>query len=211
MLKKIKKIILNNYIWIIFFICVVLFLMFAKKVFNSEIISIDTIGYSFVNKYIIKTNITPIIKYITWFGSATCLILITLLSFILKNKKISICILSNLTIITMLNQIFKFIFVRPRPTEFRIITETGYSFPSGHSMTSMAFYGFIIYLIYNKVKNKYIKWLLIIFLSLLIISIGISRIYLGVHYTSDVLAGFLISISYLILYIKYTNKIIDKG
>lgn len=211
MLKKIKKIILNNYIWIIFFICVVLFLMFAKKVFNSEIISIDTIGYSFVNKYIIKTNITPIIKYITWFGSATCLILITLLSFILKNKKISICILSNLTIITVLNQIFKFIFVRPRPTEFRIITETGYSFPSGHSMTSMAFYGFIIYLIYNKVKNKYIKWLLIIFLSLLIISIGISRIYLGVHYTSDVLAGFLISISYLILYIKYTNKIIDKG
>ena len=211
MLKKIKKIILNNYIWIIFFICVVLFLMFAKKVFNSEIISIDTIGYSFVNKYIIKTNITPIIKYITWFGSATCLILITLLSFILKNKKISICILSNLTIITMLNQIFKFIFVRPRPTEFRIITETGYSFPSGHSMTSMAFYGFIIYLIYNKVKNKYTKWLLIIFLSLLIISIGISRIYLGVHYTSDVLAGFLISISYLILYIKYTNKIIDKG
>ena len=211
MLKKIKKIILNNYIWIIFFICVVLFLMFAKKVFNSEIISIDTIGYSFVNKYIIKTNITPIIKYITWFGSATCLILITLLSFILKNKKISICILSNLTIITMLNQIFKFIFVRPRPTEFRIITETGYSFPSGHSMTSMAFYGFIIYLIYNKVKNKYIKWLLIIFLSLLIISIGISRIYLGVHYTSDVLGGFLISISYLILYIKYTNKIIDKG
>lgn len=211
MLKKIKKIILNNYIWIIFFICVVLFLMFAKKVFNSEIISIDTIGYSFVNKYIIKTNITPIIKYITWFGSATCLILITLLSFILKNKKISICILSNLTIITLLNQIFKFIFVRPRPTEFRIITETGYSFPSGHSMISMAFYGFIIYLIYNKVKNKYIKWLLIIFLSLLIISIGISRIYLGVHYTSDVLGGFLISISYLILYIKYTNKIIDKG
>lgn len=211
MLKKIKKIILNNYIWIIFFICVVLFLMFAKKVFNSEIISIDIIGYSFVNKYIIKTNITPIIKYITWFGSATCLILISLLSFILKNKKISICILSNLTIITMLNQLFKFIFVRPRPTEFRIITETGYSFPSGHSMTSMAFYGFIIYLIYNNVKNKYIKWLLIILLSLLIISIGISRIYLGVHYTSDVLAGFLISISYLILYIKYTNKIIDKG
>ena len=120
------------------------------------------------------------------------------------------CILSNLVIITILNQLFKFIFERPRPTEYRIITETGYSFPSGHSMVSMAFYGFIIYLIYKKVNNKYIKWLVISILSLLIVSIGISRIYLGVHYTSDVLAGFLISISYLIIYIKYTKKIIDK-
>lgn len=75
-------------------------------------------------------------------------------------------------------------------------------------MVSMAFYGFLIYLIYKKVENKYLKWSLITILGLLIISIGISRIYLGVHYTSDVLAGFLISISYLIIYISASNKII---
>ena len=89
---------------------------------------------------------------------------------------------------------------RPRPIEFRIIDENGYSFPSGHSMVSAAFYGFLIYLIYKNIKNKYLKWGLITILSLLIIFIGISRIYLGVHYTSDVLAGFLISISYLIIF-----------
>ena len=58
----------------------------------------------------------------------------------------------------------------------------------------------------NNVKNKYLKWISIILLSILICSIGISRIYLGVHYTSDVLGGFFISISYLIIYISAVNK-----
>ena len=78
-------------------------------------------------------------------------------------------------------------------------------------MISMGVYGCFIYLIYKYVKNKKLKYISITLISILIIFIGISRIYLGVHYTSDVLAGFLISISYLILYIKYMNKIIDKG
>lgn len=109
-------------------------------------------------------------------------------------------------IITVLNQLLKNILQRPRPTEFRIIEETGYSFPSGHSMTSMAFYGYLIYLIYKYVKNKYVKWISIVLLGILICSIGISRIYLGVHYTSDVLGGFLISVSYLVIYISAVNK-----
>ena len=67
---------------------------------------------------------------------------------------------------------------------------------------------FDIGLNYKYVKNKYVKWISIILLSLLICLIGISRIYLGVHYTSDVLGGFLISISYLIIYISAANKFI---
>lgn len=112
----------------------------------------------------------------------------------------------NLISITILNQILKYVVQRPRPTEFRIIDESGYSFPSGHSMVGMAFYGFIIYLIYHYVKNKYVKWTLCTILTVLIPLIGISRIYLGVHYTSDVIGGFCVSISYLILYTKIVSK-----
>lgn len=119
---------------------------------------------------------------------------------------ISLAILINLIIVTILNQGMKFILQRPRPTEYRIIEETGYSFPSGHSMVSMAFYGLLIYLIYKHIENKYLKWLLISILSLLIVLIGFSRIYLGVHYVSDVIAGFLFSIAYLILFIKLRKK-----
>ena len=132
--------------------------------------------------------------------------LTVILVILIKNKKIGLSIFSNLIIITVLNQLLKRILQRPRPTEFRIIEETGYSFPSGHSMVSMAFYGYLIYLIYKYVKNKYVKWISIVLLSILICAIGVSRIYLGVHYTSDVLGGFLVSISYLILFISTVNK-----
>ncbi len=170
----------------------------------------DIIGYNFVSRYLIRDWVTPLMKIITFFGGPVCLIGITILLFIvIKRKKVGILIGANLIIVTILNQILKFILQRPRPTEYRIIDESGYSFPSGHSMASMAFYGFLIYLIYKNISNKYLKWSLIVILSLLIISIGISRIYLGVHYTSDVLGGFLLSISYLILYTNIVNSIVD--
>lgn len=211
MYSKIKKLIITNYVWIIFFICLIIFLALAEDVFNHDIMHGDIIGYDFISHYLINDFTTPMMKTITWCGGAICLVLLTIILFIfLKNKRDSVLIGINLVTITLLNQIFKFILQRPRPEGYRIINEVGYSFPSGHSMISMAFYGFLIYLIYKNVVNKYVKWTLIIFLTFLIISIGISRIYLGVHYTSDVLAGFLVSISYLILYIRITNVLLKK-
>ena len=210
MIEKIKKFIFNNYKWIICFICLILFLALAEDVFNHDIMNSDIIGYNFVSTYLISDSLTPVIKTITWFGGATCLLPLTLILFIIiKNKRVGLLIGTNLVIITILNQTLKFILQRPRPTEFRIINEIGDSFPSGHSMISMAFYGFIIYLIYRNVKNKYLKLFLISILSLLIVVIGISRIYLGVHYTSDVCAGFLVSISYLVIYIGFANKVLS--
>ena len=209
MIGKIKEFIVKNLKWIILFICLIGFCALAEDVFNKEIMKGDIIGYKIVSTFLISDFATPIAKFITNFGGAIFLVIATITLFIvIRNKKIGISILSNLAIVTVLNQLIKRIFQRPRPTEYRIIEETGYSFPSGHSMVSMAFYGYFIYLIYKYVKNKYVKWISISLLSLLICAIGISRIYLGVHYTSDVLGGFLISISYLIIYISAANKFI---
>lgn len=149
-IKKIQKLIINNYKWIICFLCIILFLALAEDVFNHEIMNGDIVGYNLISKYLIKDNITPIMKIITLYGGAIFLVSLTILLFIIiKTTKIGIIIGTNLVIITILNQLFKFILQRPRPTEYRIINEVGYSFPSGHSMVSMAFYGLIIYPIYK--------------------------------------------------------------
>ena len=205
--KQIKEFIIKNLKWIILFICLIGFLALTEDVFNKEIMDGDIIGYKLISKFLISDFTIPIAKFITNLGGAIFLIILTIILLIsIKNKKIGLSIFSNLAIITILNQLLKRILQRPRPTEYRIIEETGYSFPSGHSMISMAFYGYLIYLIYKYVENKYVKWILISLLSVLICLIGISRIYLGVHYTSDVLGGFLISISYLVIYISAVNK-----
>ena len=157
-----------------------------------------------INLFKYKNNLlTNFMKVITLFGSAyvivpCCIILL----FALKNKKNKILMTSNLVIITLLNQLLKRVFRRLRPIN-GIISESGYSFPSGHSMVSMAFYGFLIYLLYKsnfKYKNIFIGLLIV-----LILLIGISRIYLGVHYPTDVFGGFLLSISYLLLFIEISK------
>ena len=206
-----KEFIKKNLKWVVLFICLVGFLALAEDVFNKEIMNGDIIGYKLISTFLISDFVTPIAKFITNFGGAIFLSIATVMLFLfIKNKKIGLSIISNIVIIAVLNQLLKRILQRPRPTEFRIVEETGYSFPSGHSMVSMDFYGYLIYLIYRYIKNKYVKWTLITILSILICLIGISRIYLGVHYTSDVLGGFLLSISYLVIYISSIKKLLPE-
>lgn len=206
MMKITKVFVKKNFKWLVAFICLISFLALAKEVYNKEIMQGDIIGYKIISNFLLSDSVTKIAKIVTNLGNAIFLISLTLVLFsLIKNKMIGISIMFNLAIISGLNILLKDILQRSRPTEYRLIDETGYSFPSGHSMISMAFYGFLIYLIYKNIKNKYLKWSLIYLLSIIIFTIGISRIYLGVHYTSDVLAGFLISISYLIVYINIIN------
>lgn len=214
MTEKLKKIIKKDYKWIILFLCVILFLAILEDVFEYETLALDTSVYTIVVEKMRNPILTDILKIITNLGSAFVLITITILSLIiLKNKKIGLCITLNLALSTLLNVLLKNIIQRPRPEGYRLIEETGFSFPSGHSMVNTAFYGLLIYLIIKNVQNKKLKYALSILISILILAIGFSRIYLGVHYTSDVLAGFLISVAYLIVFTTILHDIlkIEKG
>mgnify|MGYP006056704527 CR=1 FL=1 len=197
--------------WVIMVIFLILFSIFAYKIVMDKSIYIDKIVYDFICDNFMSERMTNIVKILTSLGSALVVIILTIVLFIaIKNKRIAVSIVINLIVITILNNLLKIIFLRPRPNVNNLILESGYSFPSGHSSTSMAFYGYLIYLIYKYVNNKKIKISLIIFLSLVIVAIGLSRIYLGVHYASDVLGGFLLAIVYLIIFITITNKCIEK-
>lgn len=207
-MKNIVEFLKKNYLLFIIIICLVITGFILEDVYEKEILEFDKLAFSLFK---IRTPLlTKIFLIITNLGSPYVLIVLTLLSFLLKNKKLSFIITGNLGLITIINQALKFIVKRPRPSDLFLIVETGYSFPSGHSMVSLSFYGLLIYFIYKYFKNKKLKIFLITFLSLIIILIGISRVYLGVHFVSDVISGFLLSLSYLIIFIKVINKFILK-
>lgn len=97
-----------------------------------------------------------------------------------------------------LNTIVKNIYQRPRPDQIEhLVEQGGYSFPSGHSMGSIILYGGILFMLIRMVKTKKAKWLLGIILGSLVLVVGMSRIYLGVHYPSDIIAGLSLGFSWL--------------
>lgn len=206
-MDKVNK---NKYLIItIISILVICFFIIMIKVLNGSINYFDSTVYNYISNNIISKSLTPVIKVVTNLGSMVVLTLISLLLVLLiKDNKIRINIPKNVILISIINYTIKQIIRRPRPISINLIKEGGYSFPSGHSTTSMAFYGFLIYLVYKYIDNKTLRITLITILTLIILIIGTSRIYLGVHYASDVLAGFILGIVYLIIFINisFTNK-----
>lgn len=204
---NIKKIIKQNQRWIIMFMGIIIFFIILDDILDSEVVNFDEKGYTIISKQT-SDFMTVFAKVVTSFASPIILIIVTIVLFVsIKNKKIRFSIVINLIVSVILNFVLKNIIQRPRPTEHRLIDEMGYSFPSGHSMVSMAFYGYIMYLIIKNVKNKTIKFFSSIIIGALIICIGLSRVYLGVHYSSDVVGGFMIALSYLMLYTGILKKI----
>lgn len=191
---------------ILFIICLIIFIFISYLVLTNNDIVIDSYVYNFISKFI-NNRLTRNIIYLTNIGSSISVISICIISLIVfKDKIYGILISINLCILGLIQIIFKSIFTRSRPLDINLIVENGYSFPSGHSLTALSFYGFIIYLIYKSKLNIREKKLLISMLSIIILVIGLSRIYLGVHYFTDVIGGFTLSYVYLFIYIKVVKK-----
>lgn len=134
---------------------------------------------------------------------------------LLLNKtrnKVGIPVIFIVMITAMLNLLLKSIFKRQRPLLEQMVYEDSFSFPSGHSMIIAAIYSFIIYLSCKHINNKKIKYVINLVSVLIIIFVGMSRVYLRVHYFSDVLAGWsfgiIITLTYSLI-IEKTNKIKD--
>jgi len=135
-----------------------------------------------------------IMKKITFFGAAKFFIPIGFIIFLYMLKKRDIEGMKLVVLSTLgsygVNFLLKNIFIRTRPLKYFLIEQGGYSFPSGHAMVSMSFYTTMTYLIIkNKEENQKILWM---FNFLIIGLIGFSRIYLGVHWPTDVLMGYLL-------------------
>jgi len=103
----------------------------------------------------------------------------------------------------------KYLVARERP-ENMIMEYWGYSFPSGHSVFAILFYGLLVYLFWDIIKNKLIKYFVLIFAIMMWILVVISRLYLSVHYFTDVIWGLAIWLFWLIFWIFMYKKLEKK-
>ncbi|WP_239614846.1 phosphatase PAP2 family protein [Cohnella mopanensis] len=145
-----------------------------------------------------SNGLTSVMKTFSWLGSTSVVIVIALLillflAFILGHRMELLFLIASLGGASLLNRVLKITFQRERPNLHRLAEELGYSFPSGHSMAAFALYGALTYLLWKHVKSGRGRALLVTIGAIIVFSIGISRVYLGVHYPSDIVGGYLAS------------------
>jgi len=188
------------------FICI-LFLLFIINtivIFTNGSKVIDDNIYNFLISFR-NDYLDTFFKIITKLGNPIGVIItIFILLIFLEKENIYRLMISVIGVVST-NQLLKHTLRRVRPDHIRLINEKSFAYPSGHSMISIAIYGVLIYIIYKNIKNKFIKTILIIILTILVLLIGISRIYLGVHYPTDILGGYLIALPIVILIIGLLN------
>lgn len=179
-------------------------------VFISNNHSVDNKVAAIISRFIhpAKTNI---LRFLTYLGNHEFLIPVNVLMLVYflirKNKKLSVRITALLMTSLALLFLMKLSIQRVRPLDPLLEAVKGFSFPSGHALMSVIFYGLLIYIAAKEIRKKWIRITVIILLMLLILLISYSRLYLRLHYASDILAGLSVGFIWLVLVLRIIKKI----
>jgi len=194
-------------------LALIVFIFAAREIFVLKNFVFDDDVFDALRPYITPGR-TRFMNFITFFGKHDALIPLNILLityFLYKEKRwfairITALALSSL----LLKFILKLYFQRARPDIPVIEKVDGYSFPSGHALIGVVFYGLVIFVIWHEVKQKWLKIALTILFVLFILLISFSRIYLRVHYASDVIAGIAVGFIWLVLSLNFIHRIEKK-
>ncbi|AMX00337.1 phosphatase PAP2 family protein [Rummeliibacillus stabekisii] len=180
----------------------------------QKIVRFDQTLISFIRGFESHT-LTSIMKFFTFIGSfPVVLVLFLIASYILYcvlRCRAEVFLLGTVILGTqVINQVLKIFFHRARPDFHLLIDVGGYSFPSGHAMSAFAFYGILTFIFWRHIPNRFGRTTIVLFSSILILIIGTSRIYLGVHYPSDIIGGYFVSSIWLTIVIWFFQRYKEK-
>lgn len=200
--------------FIISLLALIGFSLMAILISKQRIISFDSTVIAFIQG-LESPALTAIMKFFTFIGSTSSVAILAMIALfflyvVLKHRSELILLLtavlgSNLLFITL-----KLFFQRARPDLHRLIEVSGYSFPSGHATNACTLYGTLSFLLWRHIPTRWGRTILIIISIIMILAIGISRIYLGVHYPSDIIGGYFISTFWLTTLIWFYQRYKEK-
>jgi len=185
----------------IFFLSLFLFVAIANEMVLENENTLDKVAFHDLAA-IVSPSTTNLMLFLTFFGSIYFLIpayLLLIGYFLLfkKTRRLSLDVAAVGISSTIILFFLKDIFHRHRPYDPLVANVNGWSFPSGHSFCSFTFFGLLIYILWNQPINSALRWTLTVLFFLFACAIAFSRVYLHVHYASDVIAGFFLCILWL--------------
>lgn len=187
-----------------------IFFKIVDELLEKDILHFDVwlinVAYAFRSP-----TMTEFMFFLTFLGSPLFLLtlsVIMVLYLFTKRRRDAIIYLGILYSGVLLNLILKYTFARPRPQFHPLVHENLFSFPSGHAMNSFVFYMALSYFIFRETKNVKFTIFVTIISVLIIIGVGISRVYLGVHYPSDVIAGYVAGFIWIVSAILFEKLVI---
>lgn len=201
--RRAARLLVSNAPLVLAVLCALVFLALLEDVLEGQALTLDRLAFDAVVVGMRSDALTPVMQSLSGLATPLSLVIVlVLVAAFAPGKRPGACAAVNLAGAFALNQLLKAIIQRPRPDGISLVVESGYSFPSGHSMVAMAFFGLLVWMVWRYDRDRVERIWACAVLILVIAGIGFSRVYLGVHYASDVIAGFCVSLAWLALYTR---------